>query len=351
MIEKIRDSNFEMLRILAIFLIVILHIGTHGIQNYGDVPELMTTTNAWLYYFIRALAVVAVNSYVLISGYFLSTSSFKGKKLVHMFLETSFFSVVIYATSVLFGYSEWLWPDFLRSVFSIFTNEYWFITVYFALYAIFPFLNRLMDHLTKKEHGQLLLVSFLLLSVWSLIFMNDPLKVNHGLSLVHFIFLYFLGGYIRKYDYIWKDFNRWGYLALYVLGGLILSVAFLVFGVGTVGIIYYNNSPFVIVMSYCLFQFFRKTPFKSLAVNNSAQYVLGIYFLHEHPVTRDLIWNELGLIENILSAPDYLVIPTMLGTVFILFVVLWGISFILTQFFKNILSFFTLETDKVVQSQ
>jgi surface polysaccharide O-acyltransferase-like enzyme len=90
--SNIRDSNFEFLRIISMFMIIIWHIGIHGISSYVDISNFLSGFNEILYYFICSLTVVSVSLYVLISGYFLSKSKkIKLNKLINLFIETSFF--------------------------------------------------------------------------------------------------------------------------------------------------------------------------------------------------------------------------------------------------------------------
>lgn len=101
--RKVRDSNFELLRTLSMFMIVILHIGTHGLAKYIGTSDSFSGLNELMYYFIRSLAIVAVSLYVLISGYFLSKSQFKLIKLINLFLEVSFFATVVYLVNVMYN--------------------------------------------------------------------------------------------------------------------------------------------------------------------------------------------------------------------------------------------------------
>ncbi len=65
---KKRERNYEILRILAMLMIVCLHYLSKGGALAAPTGKLAATGyTAW---FIEAFCVVAVNVYVLISGYF-----------------------------------------------------------------------------------------------------------------------------------------------------------------------------------------------------------------------------------------------------------------------------------------
>lgn len=71
---KRRQANFELLRMLAMLMVVTMHFLSHT----GSLPEagngLTERTVAAI--LIEAFCIVAVNVYVFISGYFLSESGF-----------------------------------------------------------------------------------------------------------------------------------------------------------------------------------------------------------------------------------------------------------------------------------
>lgn len=75
--KKIRMSNFELLRILCMFLIVAHHFSVHSTFS-NDI----SVVNLCLVRALRIGGKLAVNVYVLISGYFMISSKFKLKKLL-----------------------------------------------------------------------------------------------------------------------------------------------------------------------------------------------------------------------------------------------------------------------------
>ena len=68
-----RQANFELLRIVAMMMIIILHY-----LNKGNLVTAYTTDSSAVNYtahLIQAFCIVSVNCYVLLSGYFLVESS------------------------------------------------------------------------------------------------------------------------------------------------------------------------------------------------------------------------------------------------------------------------------------
>lgn len=338
--NEVRDSNFELLRILSMFMIINLHIGTHGIENYIDVSEFQSAFNEVLYYFIRSLTIIAVTLYVLISGYFLSKSKFKSTKLISLCLETSFFSIVIYLLNVVMGYIDLSIVALIKSIFSVFIGEYWFVTVYVVLYAISPFLNKLIDNMNKKEHTYLLIISFFISCVWQFIYPHQSIGVVAGYGLIYFIFIYFLAAYVRNYDFLIKDFNKNIYILFYFLlaitNGLVIYITEIAFG--DIDRLYQYNSPIVLIISYCLFMYFKQLKIKSSKINFVSKYVFGIYLVHEQSTFKRVLWNEFEIVENITSATGIIFIAKMIGYSLIIFLCCWLASFIITSIYNFLYS-------------
>lgn len=78
--HKKRQVNFELLRILCMYMIVIGHCLFHGRVTaklgYG-------TVNYFLSYFIQSFSVVHVNCFVMIGGYFAIDRSFKSERVIN----------------------------------------------------------------------------------------------------------------------------------------------------------------------------------------------------------------------------------------------------------------------------
>lgn len=91
MLQKERDSSFELLRIFSMLLIVMHHYSVHGGFDF------MIPFNLNLY-FVQCLDMggkLGVNLFVLISGYFLCRSEFRLKRIIKLELEVIFYSLII----------------------------------------------------------------------------------------------------------------------------------------------------------------------------------------------------------------------------------------------------------------
>lgn len=67
-----RNANIELLRILSMTMVLVLHC-----LSWSGALEYLEGINYWVYWWLEALCIVAVDVFVLISGYFMIKSRFK----------------------------------------------------------------------------------------------------------------------------------------------------------------------------------------------------------------------------------------------------------------------------------
>lgn len=82
--QKIRDSNIELLRILAMFMVLLVHADffSLGIPSVEDIQN--NQLDSFWRIFFEAVNIPCVNIFVLISGYFGIKPTFKGGGEFHL---------------------------------------------------------------------------------------------------------------------------------------------------------------------------------------------------------------------------------------------------------------------------
>ena len=80
-----RDSNIELLRLVCMLFILLHHFIVHG-------SEFVTAPSVWLT-IMNSFLVIAVDCFVLISGYFGIKAKWKG--FIHLYVLCAFYSVFI----------------------------------------------------------------------------------------------------------------------------------------------------------------------------------------------------------------------------------------------------------------
>ena len=80
-----RETNFDLLRIISMFMVVSLHYLSKGGVLLSFAQPF--NGNTYLAYFIEMLSAPAVNLFVLLSGYFKTLADEKGVKKIHISLS------------------------------------------------------------------------------------------------------------------------------------------------------------------------------------------------------------------------------------------------------------------------
>ena len=269
----VRQSNFELLRLVSMFYIVLYHLLFFFIVKVDD---------SALYKSLELFLHVGVICFVLISGYFHIRPSVRGA--VKLLLPL----IVFYLPLTLWEYIHGIVG--VKSLFIFSKSPYWFIRTYFFLFLISPMIN---SFLTNNKHRYKLLAALGLVAVY-MGTMHEPSLFN-GKNLILFMFVYVLGDCLRalssKYEK-WKF--RWLLLA-YISLNVLLIVSYTCFYDNFLGKIiwkvsYPYCSPVLILNALLLFVVFSKLSFKSRTINYLSSSVLSIYILHhQHFVLYTLI--------------------------------------------------------------
>lgn len=307
--EKERNRNLDLLRIVSMLMVVFQHaFGWGGLLN--DVTPAYGTANWYICQIGEAFCLVAVNCFVLISGYFLCTSQFKLKKWFSIWGQALFYSVGIYLIlAIVRGEAtEFSIKELLKCTLVFTMDRYWFVTDYLLLYAVFPILNFAIQAMNQRQH---LTCCFTLLGLFSLLpnlaYVSDFSEANGGSSLIWFCTLYILSAYFRLYVPEQMRRQKWtlpGYIlcALFICGERFLAYTVTphIFGVVKLSSFFYaKNSVCNIAASLLLFQFFRglkiqgRTASKLIGV--AAPLTFAVYLIHDNPTLRSVLWDWINL--------------------------------------------------------
>lgn len=144
--SKERLSNFELLRIVSILLILTMHS-----LSQVQVSEL-STFNVYLSHVVSSIGNIGVSCFVLISGYF--GIKFKLQRFVQLAFLTTLYTVVVYLFQKGFVFNGGIVKAFL--VVPLYEN--WFVSCYLLLALFSPYLNDFVQKLSKIQYAKLLAV-------------------------------------------------------------------------------------------------------------------------------------------------------------------------------------------------
>ena len=299
-LKKERAVNFELLRIISIFMVIILHFMNNSQLN--DVID-MYSVNGYIYSFIQGLCYTADNLFVLLSGYFLVNSKFKIRKVVDLWLQVFFYSVVFYFALAGFGLAEFSLKSLYYAVTPVYSKAYWFFSCYIVLYIVSPLINAVIKNISKNVHLISVVVGFVLFSVLdSVLFSKDPFYICGGKSLTWFVYLYIVAAYIRLYV---TKIPKKLYLAV---GTVILSAVTAVAYYGYMFLIEKTGASFinpqnirslcsvpVFLSSVFIFLIFKDVNIKGKFISKALVFLspltFGVYLIHDNQTLKELLWG------------------------------------------------------------
>lgn len=305
---KKRLPNFEVMRVFAMLSIVMFHALTHGSHDYGIEEQYLHFSSEKLGVFnfmvseaLLAFVSMAVDLYVLTTGYFLCTSTrMQWKKILVIWLQVFVYSLLI---CVAFnGVSDL--TALKQALLPIKYNTYWFATQYLALLALSPFLAVIVNSLKKQAYIVLLAVMYLMqLDLFGLPY-GFLWGDGYGGKLWLFVALFFTGGYIRKFSLgrlsstIFSARVFWGTF----LSVLLFYTVRDLFPVLTSGEPFHQrigsspNHSFSFILATLFFIHVKSIELKESRLIrilvSIAPYTFGVYLLHDNPYMRRLLWFQ-----------------------------------------------------------
>lgn len=324
-----RNSNIELLRIVCMCFIIAGHV----IMKYSS--DDLGTNEYYISNVLRSFFIVAVNCFVIISGYF--GIKLNIRKLIKMNIQVVFYSIVIFLITIICGIHEVSIKKDILLLFPVITKRYWYITIYFVLCIISPLLNIIIEKLNRNQFKGMLITAismFYILPIISYCINSPTITADAGYGIVNFICLYFIGRYIRLY---YKDSkSKLFYGGGFILASLSLFLAnhllTLIFGFYFNSFLSYDTI-FVLTSAYMLFMLFKNIQLKSNIINNLAKYSIVAYIIHMHPTFIDYLFNKIFNIQSY-SGIGYIVIILIIPI--IVYLISCLIEWIRVRLFNNI---------------
>lgn len=233
--RKERNSNLELYRIIIMLLIVIHHY----VVNSGLFSEVLASapisTASIAMLILGGWGKVGINCFIMITGYFMCTSQISGIKLLKLYIQIVFYTVIIYSIFCFTGHEHFSLIRAASLLFPIHNIGDNFVGCFLVFYLFIPFLNILLKSLDRKMH--LFLFIFLLI-VYSVL-PTIP-KFNFTFNYVSwFMAIYVMAAYIRNYEFFpGISHGMWGWITLI----LIILGSISVFGMAYISIASYINT-------------------------------------------------------------------------------------------------------------
>lgn len=280
-----RQSNMELLRIVAMFMVMLVH-SMEGSLGRPTTDELLyAPVDVICRVNLETIGLAGVNVFVLISGWFGIKCTVRGAvKLIFQCLFMAFAVVAFLAIMR----ADLTWKDLIKDIAS--PENWWFVYAYLALYILSPVLNGFVEQTSRNTFRNTLIAFFAFQSIYG--FLYSMPYFAKGYSPLSFIGLYLLARYIHVYSpEITKISCRRS-----ALGYIVLSVTYSFVVCLSLGLLPWHRlmcmlydcmarytSPLNILASVLLLLCFSKMEFQNRWINKIAASSFAVYLIHNHP--------------------------------------------------------------------
>lgn len=280
-IKKERDSQFELLRIVAMFFVVTGHLIVKGADTVGLLTPYSVGKDGVAGVIIYSGVVGGVNLFVMITGWYGVKRVLSG--FVRLFVDCLVFGAVSYL--FLMVLSPVTAFNVKHMILSMMFTSNWFVVSYMMLLLVTPIIEKSLEGTRTKQQGYWLLY----LTVFNLYFGYWLGKVNdNGYNVVQFVWLYYVSRYLRMTT--GSKLNQYlcrNGLLVYVIGTLLLALVFI--GASYIGHTldtmrwFSYNNPLLMVSCIGLFAWFSHLTVTSRMINMIATGMFGVFLLHTTP--------------------------------------------------------------------
>lgn len=330
---KHRMSKFELIRILAMYLIVLHHSFVHGVLDFKSSTIQTTIINHYplstsISYILASGGKVGVYLFILITGYFMINSTITLKKIIRLWLPILFWSVflALLIGEVFSNNISYTIKSLITVCLPITFNQYWFVTVYVFMYLLIPFLNICTDWIDKTRirlKYYLLISILLILSNYKVLF-GGPAQI--GSMLLIFCIVYTLGALIRKENILknlkYKKYALITFIILFILEIIYVFTSIYMFNLFSIsiilkllnGVLFSPWTFLTIIQAICIFILIGSSNITyHPIINQISSVTFGIYLISDNKFLRPIIWNNIfHLRKMIVLNPFMIIILTIL---------------------------------------
>jgi peptidoglycan/LPS O-acetylase OafA/YrhL len=295
-VGKGRDSNFELLRIILMLLIVLHHYCVNS--GFPQIMNLSTiTSNTILIEFMSIWGKVGVNGFLILSGYFMVNSYFKIEKVYKLISEVLFYNIVVTVFLLLIGYNIGMIGIIKCIVPIIFYLPETFIGSYLLVYILSPVINTCMHNISKEQLQFVLCILLVYFSIVSTFLLRDTWNY-FGWAIT----MYLVGGYIKLYNNKFFDCKLiWFIISVFCTiliwaSELVVDFVGVKFGFKDWMYMMSNANKFpVFIMALSIFLFFKNIKITSnKIINTIAASSFGVLLIHANSdMMRQWLWKDL----------------------------------------------------------
>ena len=284
-----RQSNFELMRIVAMLLIVaghFVHQSGLWINSYG--------LDLYILSYMSFASRIAVNMFIMLGVWFMVDAQFKARRVLKLYFNVWVLTVGILVLLLVCGYG-FNSHEIAKSVLPFIGRGVWFPSTYIALILLSPWLKKFFD-LGSESQKKFLIVAFFLISAFITIHAPFVMEDYWLDTLCWFVFIYLFIGYYRKN--IRRRVNKYfvlfiGTILYFMLVSVILCSSGIVQEAVRVFLADYKTIPNLFI-SFCFFYFFQNL---NVGVSRITNYIatgaFTTYIVHQTLPIIHVLWFDI----------------------------------------------------------
>ena len=253
-IIKSRQSNFDLLRIISTFAVVLIHVNANVAASNN-----ISLVGFNICSLIKIITRFSVPCFVMLSGAFILSNE-RNADYKHFYAKSfykigipliifSFLMLIISEVSAIMKGTGYIEPvlSLLKGKF----YNYWFMFMLVGLYFLVPIVIRIKKSISNRSY---IIGSF----IWLFVAMISQLTSTYSVSWAFGIIFSFVG-YFLVGNVIYENMSRIKFKGLYFIFAIICYALLFVFRDSTLFIKHYENAysswfcPLIIIASICVF--------------------------------------------------------------------------------------------------
>ena len=283
-------------------MVITLHY-FNGNMGGGLKHVISGSSNYYLAHLLESFSIIAVNTFVIITGYFsYKKNNIRIAKVLNLVAIMIFWGLLLSLITVFVlrpqNTTIFVGKDILET-----TTNQWFVIIYCILYLLIPYLNKMISEINQNSYKWLLGIGLFFFYFWPSFYTRVTVN-DGGYGIINFVYLYLVGAYISKYHKEDKQIVK--PFIVYLLCTLVVTIFSLKIGRAWDYCFIFN-----LIGSVALFQVFRSINVKhNKFINYLATYTFAVYlidvneffnkFLYRTLFHSNEYWNSNAMILNLI---------------------------------------------------
>lgn len=281
---------------------MVLIVAHHYVVNSGlttqggPLLEDSSSGNSIFLTLFGAWGKTGINCFLMITGYFMCTSTITFRKLLKLMGQIYFYKCLIYPVLFVGGYETISFQRIVKLLMPFWGFSDGFTSCFIAFWLTIPFLSFLVQNMSKRQHQLLLL---LVLGIYTILGSIPSFVVRFN-YITWFGIIFLIASYIRLHPH--PLFNRrkiWGWLTLTSILFAIASILVLrILFDSRAGLGYDfvsdSNKLFAVAIAVSSFLWFKNMKIKhSKVINSMGAATFGVFLIHANSeAMRTWLWKN-----------------------------------------------------------